>query len=155
MHSHQQWLRVPTALHSRQKLSLFGIFNNSNRCVVVSHFIIILIFSTLNDIWSLNIFSFAYLLSKCLWWGSALLPIFKIELFFYYWVLIIFWCILDTSILSDICFAVIFLPVFNLSVCSFNIVYPRDIFNFNEIHFFFLGIYFCCYHSDFFLLFIF
>ena len=56
--------------------------------------------------------------------------------------------ILDTSILSDICLAVIFLQCVNLSVCSFNIVYPRDIFN--EIHFFFLGIYFWCYHPDFF-----
>ena len=57
-------------------------FNNSNKCVVVSHFIIILIFSTLNDIWCLNIFSFAYLLSKCfLWLGLALLPIFKLSLF--------------------------------------------------------------------------
>ena len=58
-------------------------FNNSNGCVVVSLFIIILIFSTLNDIRCLNIFSFAYLLSKCfLWLGLALLHIFKIGLVF-------------------------------------------------------------------------
>ena len=59
LHSHQQWMRVPVALHPDQSLILFCFhFSHSNRYVAISHFGLICISLSLI---MLMIFSYGYL----------------------------------------------------------------------------------------------
>lgn len=82
LHSHQQWMKVPVALHPDQSLILFCFhFSHSNRYVAISHFGVICISLSLV---MLMIFSYGYLPSDSLvkWLFNSFAPFEKLDYMF-------------------------------------------------------------------------